>query len=415
MLEIIPEGHWRCSASDPQLIAKMLNLDGMEVDSVERDPDKEAFYFNLFHSVHTANCPTCSKSSRLIHESKPRTVRDLHAHGFACYLQFAARRFYCKECRLPFTETLGWLPPCGRLTHRFREHLFEECRQTSLKAVAERERIGCKTLERLYYALADRQIRQSQKSLVSRLGVDEISLLKGHGHFVLMIYDLDKGKVIDVLPDRKKETLQQYLKSWSQDRRDAVTEVSMDLWEPYALAVRECLPQAKIVADRFHVTKLLTEQVGLCRREIQRNLSDDEKKEFKDCRWLLVRNEKDLSGEEKSRLGIIFKKAPSLETLHTLKEEFRSIYESEHTLETAGNELRLWINRVKESGLKKLDRFLGTLHSRWDDILNYFNTRLTNGTGEGLNNKSKVIKRTAYGYRNVEHFSARILIECDGR
>src|SRR5436309_8718776 len=100
----------------------------------------------------------------------------------------------------------------------------------------------------------------------------------------------------------------------------------MDLWEPYAQAVSACLPNACIVADRFHVMKNLNDQVTSARREIQRSLPEDTKQTLKGCRWLLVRNHDDLSPADKEKLDAMFAVSASLKQLHSLKEDFRSLF-----------------------------------------------------------------------------------------
>ena len=145
--------------------------------------------------------------------------------------------------------------------------------------------------------------------------------------------------------------------------------------------------------------QLLTDQVSAVRREIQRSLPDKVKTLFKGCRWLLVRNEQNLSVQDKSVLSSIFELSPILQTLHELKEKFRAIFEKVQLRETASLELKKWIQDVEASGLKQLSKFVSTLLSRWEDILNYFNTRLTSGKVEGLNNKVKVTMRESYEFR----------------
>ena len=188
----------------------------------------------------------------------------------------------------------------------------------------------------------------------------------------------------------------------------------MDLWEPYAQAVKACLPNAAIVADRFHVMKNLNDHVSAARREIQRDLPEETKQTLKGCRWLLVRNQDDLSLSDKDKLEAMFKVSPSLTQLHTLKEDFRAIFEADLTAEQAAPKLEAWMLTIQTSGLTKLSKFVAMLKSRFEHILNYFHDRLTSGMVEGLNNKIKVIKRDAYGFRNFEHFALRIRMECDG-
>ena len=106
--------------------------------------------------------------------------------------------------------------------------------------------------------------------------------------------------------------------------------------------------------------------------------------------------------------------SPTLKQLHQLKEQFRVIFETAPDRTAAASQIQAWIATVENSGLKSLAAFLTTLRNWWDPILNYFNEHITSGLVEGLNNKVKLIKRRAYGFRNFEHFRLRLLVECDG-
>jgi transposase len=414
MFPSIPDSSWQVRADDPMALTCLLNLPGMVVTGVEYDAIEQTQLLLCAHTEGSAVCPTCGHRSSAIHQSTHRAVRDLPWVGKPVWVEFAARRFWCWRCQHPFQEALSWLPRCSRLTERYREFVFEQCRRTSIQAVSEQQRLGYRTVERLYYALAQALVQATPRGYVRQLGIDEFAIKKGHDQFALALSDLQDGRIFCVLPDRKKETLQAYLATWSPEQREAVEEVAMDLWEPYALAVGACLPQARIVADRFHVMKSLNDQVTAARRDIQRTLPEESKQTLKGCRWLLVRNEADLSEEEKARLEAMFAVAPTLQQLHRLKEDFRDIFEARIDPLTAEPRLQEWISSVEASALMKLNKFVATLRHRWEHILNYFHNRLTSGKVEGLNNKVKVLKRCAYGFRNFRHFTLRIQIECDG-
>jgi transposase len=414
MHESIPQDHWHVDADDPLALTKVLNLPSMIVTGLEGDDTKQRLIVFCTHAFDIALCPTCRTLSPYVHDYSKRTVRDLAWAGKTCYLEFLARRFYCPMCDCPFREELEWLPRCSRLTQRYRDYLFVQCQNTTIQAVRQKERLGYKTVERLYYTQADQKAQQIQPGLVRKIGIDEFAVKKGHDSFALAISDLEAGRMIAILPDRKKETLQAYFANWTEAQRAAVLEAAMDLWEPYAQAVASCLPHAKIVADRFHVMKNLNDQVTAARREIQRSLPEETKQTLKGCRWLLVRNQKDLSAADKEKLDAMFTVSTSLAVLHGLKEDFRAIFEADLTPEEATPKLTAWMDRVETSGMTKLFKFVVTLKNRLDHILNYFHDRLTSGMVEGLNTKVKLIKREAYGFRNFEHFALRILMECDG-
>ena len=414
MLESIPQDHWHVHADDPLALTKVLDLPHMIVTGLEGEETLQRLIIFCTHAFEVALCPTCRTLSATIHDYSPRAVRDLDWAGRSCYLEFVARRFYCEECKCPFREELEWLPRCSRLTQRYREYVFAACQKTTIQAVHQKERLGYKTVEHLYYGMAQQQAQAIQPGFVRKLGIDEFALKKGHDSFALAISDLETGRVITVLPDRKKESLEAYFATWTAPQRAGVLEAVMDLWEPYAQAVAASLPNACIVADRFHVMKNLNDQVTSARREIQRNLPEDTKQTLKGCRWLLVRNHDDLSATDKDKLEAMFCVSSSLGQLHALKEDFRSIFETDLTPEEAAPKLEAWTLAVEKSGLSKLSKFVAMLRNRWDHILNYFRHRLTSGMVEGLNNKVKVIKRCAYGFGNFEHFALRILMECDG-
>jgi transposase len=414
MLASIPDGPWQIEATDPTALTRLLDLPGLGVTRLEYDPAQARLHVFCEHLNDSASCPTCGQISSAVHQYRKRAIRDLPWAGKICLIEFAARRFFCRGCRCPFREELDWLPRHSRLTKRYADYVFEQCRRTSLQAVHHKERLGYKSVERLYYARAETRTRSPEPILVQQLGIDEIALRKGHDHFVLVLSDLERGSILALLPDRTKETLIAYFADWTQEQRQAVRAVAMDLWEPYAQAVEACLPHAQIVADRFHVMKLLNEQVTTARRNIQRDAPEEVRSVLKGGRWLLVRNEADLSAEQQERLQAMFVAAPELGELHALKERFRAIFEAPISRELANWRLFGWIATVERSSLTALATFVGTLRRRLSHILNYFPARLSSGRVEGLNTKIKLIKRCAYGFGNFLHFALRVQVECDG-
>ena len=215
-----------------------------------------------------ARCPTCDTLSTQLHDCKERWVRNLPWTGKRCTLVIPARRFHCTRCRRPFTERLAAIAPLARSTRRYEHYLVEQCRGTTIQAVHRREGLGSNAVEAVYYRLAAQRHGASALTAVRRLGIDEIALKQGHGQSVLVLSDLDHGRVLTVLPERTKEALEAYLATWSAEQRAAITDVAVDRWDPYHLAVRACLPHAQMTADRFHVMQNLNDRVTEARRTI---------------------------------------------------------------------------------------------------------------------------------------------------
>jgi transposase len=393
----------------------LLDVPEFTVTGLEYDGHLDLLLVMCQPRYDVAVCPTCDTLSAQVHHRKERWVRDVPWAGKRCTLVIPVRRFKCARCRRPFTEQYAALAPQARYTRRYEHYLFEQCRGTTIQAVHRREGLGYKAVEGVFYRMAARQHAAAVVGPVRRLGIDEIALKKGHGQYALVLTDLDHGCVLTVLPERTKEALEAYLATWSADQRAAITDVALDLWEPYHLAVQAWLPNAQITADRFHVMKNLNDRVTAARRAIQRAAPDVEKGQLKGCRWLLVKNAADLTDEEQAKLEAMFAVSPTLQRLHALKEAFRAVFETAPDRATAREQLADWIHDVEQSGLASLTKFVTTLRNWWDVILNYFHDRLTSGFVEGMNNKLKLIKRLGYGYRNFAHFRLRVLVECDGR
>ena len=411
MSDSIPNASWFVKADDPQALTRILGLSEFRVTGVEYDDRLVRVMVLCQHVWDVAQCPDCQQLSTHVHQYHRRVVHDLAWVGHACYLEFAARRFSCKYCRRPFTENLEALSPHGRCTRRYEQQLFEQCRDTTIQAVSRHERLGYKMVEGIYYRLAERH--SAAPHLIRRLGLDGIALKKGHADFVLILSDLERSQIVAVLPERTKEALQAYLDTWSAEQRAAIAEVAMDLWLPYRLAVETKLPTARINGDRFHVMKNLNDRVTTrgARFSAKRpNPKSSNSRAVVGC----SSDQHNLTDAERSQLEQALSASPTLKQLHQLKEQFRAIFETAPDRTTAAGKLQTWIATAESSGLKSLAAFLTTLHHWWDPILNYFNEHITSGLVEGLNNKVKLIKRRAYGFRNFEHFRLRLLVECDG-
>lgn len=391
-------------------LTELLGLNDFEVIGYEiYEPEHQLILIcEIQHQV--AVCPDCQQPSTAIHEYKPQMIRDVSAFGLACYLDYVRRRFKCPNCKKPFTEQLADVS-LGRYTGRYEHYIFEQYRQATISEIAYQENLGYKAAQGIFYRQAEARVSQSKAQPVRRLGVDEISLKKGHQQFMLVLSDLDRHCVIATLEDRQMERLEAWFEALSETEHQAIVEVSMDMWSPYRAAVERHLSQAEIVADRFHVAQNLNRAVTKARRDIQRQVPDEIKECLKGCRWVLVKNQATLSEKEQDKLALLYETSPDLKQLHQLKESFRDIFESDQSRQQAALSLATWMEKVRTSGLKSLDTFLKTLDNWGQQILNYFNQRTSQGFVEGMNNRIKLIMRRGFGYRNFDRFSLRILIE----
>lgn len=355
-------------------------------------------------------CEKCGNKKVKIEENLPkRVIRDRDIFGKQCYIIIHPRRFKCLNCNNRFTEQFNFLEPNKSYTKRYAEWIHKLCLKTDIAYVSEIEAIGYKKAENIFYSLSKEKLSSEKELRFDKLGLDEIALKKGHKDFITIISDITNGKPIAVLKDRSKESLGEFFDGLDKKTKDRIKEVSIDMWGPYFYVIKQHLPKAKVVIDRFHVQSHLNESLTSVRRKIQKDLSEEEKEVIKGSRWILVKNVEDLTEEEKKKLDDIYESCSILKRYHQAKEEFRKIFDKVSSRNYAGKKINLWIEKIHKENLYLYSKFVETLERWKSEILNYFISKTTNGFVEGLNNKIKLLKRIGFGFTNFEHFALRIL------
>lgn len=380
----------------------------IEVDAVQ---DIMHLYCKL--TVEAAICPCCKSIATDVKERKERCVRDLDWCEKRTFIHFEIRRFECAECGHRFTEELEAVAWRRHQTVRFEQEVYQRCQDSSKTAIAKALHLSYSTVDGIFKRYARRQARRSYWGTVRTLGMDEIALKKRHKQFALVLSDLDRRCVLAVLPSREQAELKRWFDTLTEQERKVIRVVSMDMWRPYRSFVETYLPHAYIVADRFHVMKQLNDQLSKARRQIQRTAEADTKEALKGCRWLLVRNRSELSDSQREQLQIALDNDQQLREAYLLKEEFRLIFEKIHDQQQARRFLNAWMLKVRFSQNKYLLDFVKTLNNWFEQILNYFDKRITNGFVEGMNRAIRFIISRAFGFRNFDNFRLMVLA-CHG-
>jgi transposase len=385
-----------------EILTQILNIPNYEVVGFETKD--EQIIFDIQSIMEGAKCPRCKTYSSDLHENHPRIVRDLPISGKACYLRFTRRRFFCPKCRNPFSEPLSFVKEQRDYTNRYQARIFHQVKENNITAVMRLECITYDQVESIFLTEAKSYIPANPFTSLKRLGIDEISLRKGKQDFVLILSNLDTGEIVDVIEKRTKEKLRQRFEQLTSDERNQITEVAIDMWEPYADVCRELLPNVTITVDRFHVSKAINTEL--------KNLKNKEKKQhpevLKGSHYALLKNQDNLTDKQQERLQKVYDTCPTLKMGHRLKECLRHIFESHSTKEKANQRIQKWLIISESHGL--FPDFRKTLLSWLDNITNYFRQRTTSGIVEGINNKVKLIKRRAFGFRNFEHFRLRVIV-----
>lgn len=394
-------------------LSALLGLPGMVVTdyALEQEAEREVVHIFCHHEHEVASCPHCGQLSARVHEQTERCIRHLEVWGKMTYVHFPMRRFDCPHCRKPFTEGLFWLEAKRRTSTAYELSIYEQCRKTAQASVAEREGLHGETVQGIFQRWAQRAEKQHIPRKVHGLGVDEISLRKGHRHFALVLVDLDRHCLITVLAERSQQAFAEWLDGLSEAERQAIRLVAMDMWGPYRGVVQAKLPQAQIVAERFHVMKQLNEAMTQIRRNLPVKADKTSAERLKGIRRLLVRHRADLKPAEETQLQTALDAFPQLRTAYLLKERFALIANRIPERSQAERFLRAWVYEADASGIAQLVKFTRTLLHWWREFLNYFNEGFTSSIVEGINNAIRGTIRRAFGFHVFEHFRLHVLVE----
>lgn len=351
------------------------------------------------------------------------TVRHLPVFGRPTYLRYRPKRYQCLECaeHPTTTERLDWHDSNSPHTFAFDDHLLLQLVGSTMEDVSIKERVSYDAVLGALERRIRAEVDWSAYTRLDVLGLDEIALKKGHRDFVTVVTARlanERVIILGVLADREKDSLVAFLRSMPQRLCLTIHTVCCDMYEGYSEAVREELPKARIVVDRFHVARHYHQGAeGLRQQELRRlkkELPPAEYQDLKGSMWAFRKKSQDLILEERQVLRKLFQYAPQLKQAYTLRQQLTAIFEQSISKTVAKRKIRAWIKRVRNSGLKCFDAFLQTLESWWEEITNYFVDRASSGFVEGFNTKLKVLKRRCYGIFNLNHLFQRLYLDLEG-
>ncbi len=400
--------------SDQQCIAALGGWEGYRVGAVERfeagiKGRRSQVWIELLPREGLAmRCSGCGRFQSRAHDTAERWVRDLPVFDAETHLLIHRRRVACPRCG-PKVERLDWLDRYARVTRRLAESVARMCSILPIKHVAD------------FYGLSWDQVKAIDKAhLEATLGpvdlkgvdvivMDEFALQKGHRYATVVVEPSIK-RVLWVGRGRSREEIRPFFELLGEDCQ-RLKAVGMDMNAAYELEVRKHCPQAAIVYDLFHVVaKYGREVIDRVRVDEANRLRKDRRarRVVKSARWLLLRNRSNLSRpEDHVRLKELLNANHHLMTVYVLRDDLKHLWNYRYP----GAALRFWkswYSRAMRSRIPPLKRFARRLKDYLPGILAHCRWPLSTGLLEGMNNKIKVIKRMAYGFRDDAYFFLKI-------
>lgn len=354
-------------------------------------------------------CRRCASPCKSIYDHRWVKVRDEAVRGDQITLKILKRRFWCKSCKLPFTESIPGVLPKRRSTQRFRLAVMEACeRYTDLSRVRRKFKVSYKFIYSAYYERLRLNLREKMNApWPSAIGMDEHSYGKNKAtrstQFVTTIVNHNKGRMFEAVIGKTQAELE--IATAHITGREGVNWATIDLCDPYKNYIHSFFPNAKIVADKFHVLRLLSPSLLRKRKEITGTRADLRAKR------LLLMSSHNLRYAERQTIDVFLQKYPHMHELYRWKERLHAFYRI-RGYGRAYEAYKRLVDDMSVSFLPEIRTLRKTLLKWKEEILNYFQTNLTNARLEGFNCKASLLKRRAYGYRNPENYRLQLLHAC---
>ena len=381
----------------------IIGIPGLQIERVKRSQGIEVWA----RPYRRPPCKHCQGQDLRIKATHNRTVKHTRQGNQVMTLHLRVPKYHCQGCRRYFRHTFDGILPRYRASETYRLEVFEaHDGGVTLRKVSLTHQVSAATVERWYqHRLGLRLSETGNRSCPRVLGIDEHFFTRKKGYATTFV-DLRKHTVFDVRLGRSEPSLRGYLKGL--EGRGNVQVVVMDLSETYRSIARQYFPNATIVADRFHVVRLINQHFLKVWQQYH-----PEGRKNRGLLSLMRRHQWNLSDEQHANLMSYLADYPVLEALYGAKQKLvRFMLLKTLTARRARAKLPLYfelLDQLRDSPLRALAR---TLTSWMEPVVAMWRFSKTNGITEGFHNKMEMISRRAYGFRNFENYRLRVLTHC---
>jgi transposase len=326
------------------------------------------------------------------------------------YLDLEVRRVDCRQCGAVKRERLDFLVENALHTKRFALYVGRRCRSGTIRDVAAELRLDWQTVKRLEMDYMREQIRRVGTPGPKVIGIDEISIRKGHTYRIV-VSDLERRRPIWFGgDDRSEASMDQFYRFLGQKKAKRIRLAVMDMWKAFRNSTRRHAPHAAILFDKFHVMKHLGEALDKIRKAEYARLGGKQRQFIKGQKYTLLSHPQNLTGTARKNLKLLLAANKRLNTAYLLKESFGQLWDYNRE-GWARKFFENWRASLKWQRLKPYEKFAEMIERHWDGLAAYCQpeNKVSLGFVEGLNNKIRVMQRRAYGLRDEEYLRLKVL------
>lgn len=390
---------------------RMVGLDSnWSITSVDLNTESQTLTLALEYVGKRVACPECDQLCSKNDHAAERSWRHLDAMQFQTVLTARVPRSSCESCGVK-TIAVPWAGKHSRFTLMFEALAIDMLLAArSVQAAANMLSIDWSTAHTIMERAVERGLKRRSLDEVKHVGIDEKNFGKGHD-YVSVMTDIDGARVLEVAPERTIEACDSLWNTLSDEQKENVEAVAMDMWRAFETSTENHVPHAAIVYDRFHIAKYLGDAVDKVRRAEHKQLMAAGDQRLKGARYSLLFNPENLTEEKDEQLNAIVKSTLKTGRAWQLKELFRYFWEETDAVGGRAFFGR-WYAWAIRSRLKPVKKVARILRGRLDRILTWFTSPISNATSEGFNSRIQALKSAARGFRIFEHYRIRILFFC---
>ena len=339
-----------------------------------------------------------------------RQVRDLCCGGYRVLLELEVRRVVCPGCGGVKRERLAFLSDNPRYTERFAMDVGRRCSRASVRDVARELGLDWDTVKDLEKQYMRAQLAAAGPPAPQVIGVDEISVRKGHSYRIVVSDLLARRPIWFGGEDRSEASMAQFYDWLGPEKCRQIRLAVMDMWKPFRNATTAAAPQAAILFDKFHIMRHLGEALDTVRKAEYARLTGKDRRFIKGQKYTLLSRRENLTLEGRRSLKLLLAANKRLNTAYLLKESFGQLWSYEREA-WARRFFDNWRASLRWQRLKPYERFADMIDRHWDGIAAYCRpeNKVSLGFVEGLNNKIRVFQRRAYGLRDQEYLRLKVL------
>jgi transposase len=353
-------------------------------------------------------CSGCGCPCSQVHETYWRTMRDMPMLGEPVWLQVQFRRLRCGACGTR-TERVSWADRHARITVRLALFVGMWCEKLPAAHVCKLSGLHWETVRKIDRQRLEGKLAALPEAQPTRLVMDEFALFKGH-RYATVVLDADTRRVLWVGEGRSREALRVFFEWLGPVRCADIEAVAMDMNTAFDLEVQQHCPKARVVYDLFHViAKYGREVIDRVRVDEANRLKDNKplRKVVKRARWLLLRNSDNVPLDQQPKLDELLAANEALMTVYIMKASLKELWRASSAWHWRAA-WRTWLKMAHDSGIEPLQNFAKKLKAYWRGIVARVRWPMHTGQLEGINNRIKVMKRMAYGYRDSAFFFLKI-------